>query len=547
MKTEKIRKVFEQFKIIFQKFPGTFIATVALTCFYAIVVDADWMTETIFTNVSTFGVLFAITCFFIESTFSSKPLKFKISLYIFNAVFSLILTFAINHKESFLGLSNETYINYLYRFITCYVLSIFVFSIYSLFKNRDLPINEYLVKTTIAMFKNTILYGLLAIGLLLICLAFISLILEGKSYTLISRIEILLFGVFYVPKMFFAFTAPEDEVGKFAKVVIKYVLGLLVFAAFVVIYIYMLKLLILWKVPSNQIYRITAGLFILGCPIWTLVSYFKDNDLIEKINSKLPFAFIPFIFLQMYSIGIRIYEYGLTPARYVCVALIIFEIIYLIAHHFDKEKLIPIFYSLIVIIIIAGIVPLINMFKLSQISQYNIVKSAKQSIANGTLEGDRVSKATGACAYLMRTEEGEKLLNSLLSKEDKELLINYKKDYYTQYDFIKRIYGSININSVNVFGYNTIYQINESISPQENLDQFEFNVGKGKVIKGNITPLINKYKEQSESSFDRFFEGNNEYVINNNLKLVLDYFSLSYDNNLEEITFCAFSGYLLEK
>ena len=299
MKTEKIKKILEQFKSIFQKFPGTFIATVALTCFYAIAVDADWMTETIFNNVSTFGVIFTITCFFIESTFSSKPLKFKIPLYLFNAVLSLILTFAINYKESFLGLSNETYLNYLYRFITCYVLSIFFFSVYSLYKNRDLSINEYLVKTAITMFKNTILYGLLAIGLLLICLAFISLILEGESYSLISRVEILLLGVFYVPKMFFAFTAPEDEVGKFAKVVIKYVLGSLVFSAFVVIYIYMLKLLILWKVPSNQIYRITAGLFLLGCPIWILISYFKDNDLFEKLNSKLPYAFIPFVFLQM--------------------------------------------------------------------------------------------------------------------------------------------------------------------------------------------------------------------------------------------------------
>ena len=241
----------------------------------------------------------------------------------------------------------------------------------------------------------------------------------------------------------------------------------------------------------------------------------------------------------------------MTPARYVCVALIIFEIIYLITQHFDKDKLVPIFYSLIVIIIVAGLVPFINMFKLSQISQYNIVKSAKQSIANGTLKDDNVRKATGAYAYLMKTEEGKKLVDSLLSEEDKELLIDYKNDYYTQYNFIKRNYGSININSVNVSGYNTIYEIDEAFYPQEDssikLDQFEFDVGNNKVIKGNISPLINKYKEQSENNFDSYFEKNNEYIIYNNLKLVLDYFSLSYDKNLEEITFCAFSGYLLEK
>ena len=60
------------------------------------------------------------------------------------------------------------------------------------------------------------------------------------------------------------------------------------------------------------------------------------------------------------------------------------------------------------------------MFKLSQISQYNIVKSAKENISKGLLTDNQKQKAAGAYLYLMRTDEGEELINSLLSAEEKK-------------------------------------------------------------------------------------------------------------------------------
>ena len=479
MKTEKIKKSLEQFKMIFQRFPITYIATIVLTIFYAVTLERNLLTTTIVKNIYTFGLIFTITSFFIESTFNQKSKKYKIILIIANTLLSFAYVWAKNYINVFLGTNLEKYVQYsqyLKRFIICYTLSITIFSVYSLYKKNDLPINEYLVKTTIAMFKNTLIYGILAIGILLICMAFITLILDDSDYVLIARIQIILFGAFYVPKMFFAIATPEKEVGKFAKVVVKYVLGTLVFSAFAVIYIYIIKILILWRVPSNQIFRITATLFILGCPIWILVSYFKDNDIYQKINSKLPYAFIPFIFMQIYSIGVRIWEYGLTPTRYMGVALIIFEIAYLIIHKLDNEHLRAVFYSLIVIILVSGLAPFINMYKVSQVSQFNILKSNKYSIENDAVADEQVEKARGAYLFLTRTPEGRKLADSILSETEKTILIGYDEDHYKVKYLTRGLFANKELNDLDISGYSKLYRVREYSynGYLNNLNHFKF-------------------------------------------------------------------------
>ena len=513
MKKIKIKNLFEQFKIIFQKFPLTFVTTIALTLFYAIVFDTDWISSKVITNITVFGITFVFSSFFVESTFNYKPLNFRIILYVAGAILSVALTFGINYKGIFLELNNAKFLAYLYRFIVCYILVIFVYSVYSLYKEKEMSINEYLVKTVLAMFKNTLIYGLLSFGLLLISLTFISLILEGRDYTLLFRIQILLFGLFYAPRMLFSFTAEEIEIDSFAKVVIKYVLGTLAIIAFAIIYLYMFKILVQWSVPSNQIFRITAGLFILGCPIWTLASYFKDKDIFEKINHVLPYTFIPFLFLQMYSIGIRIFDYGVTPLRYICVAFILFEIIYFINYHFDKDKLRVVFYSLIVIILVSGIVPYINMFKLSEISQSNIIKSALNSNnKKGIITDEDKQRVIGAYYYLKDIPDGDKIIASLLTKEEKEVLIG-------DYKYQKRLYGTTVIDEIDIEGYQKLYTIDENLNsysqeePSKSFSTFTFDIGDNRIIRGNIEELVNKYKEQSESDFEEYFKENNEYGI----------------------------------
>ena len=59
--------------------------------------------------------------------------------------------------------------------------------------------------------------------------------------------------------------------------------------------------------------------------------------------------------------------------------------------------------------------------------------------------------------------------------------------------------------------------------------------------------MVDKYIEVHEADFDNFFENNNEYIINDDLKLVLSEFSINYDEELDRINSLSIYGYLLEK
>ena len=76
--------------------------------------------------------------------------------------------------------------------------------------------------------------------------------------------------------------------GNFVEV-IKYVLGILVIIAFAIIYLYIAKIIILRDIPSNQIFRILATLFIIGFPIWTMSKSFENNDLMNFKNIIRPY------------------------------------------------------------------------------------------------------------------------------------------------------------------------------------------------------------------------------------------------------------------
>ena len=551
MKKEKFMKLIEQFKKIFKLFPVTLITIIILTIFFTIVLDSNMVSEEIIIKVLEFGFIFGITSFFIESVFNEKSIITKIVLMILNIVFSALITYAANIEEDILGLDNLKFLEYLARFTCCYLISIILFAINTLYKKSKFSFNEYLIKVFIKMFKSTIICGILSFGLMLITLSFIYLLLNNEDFFLLTRVEILLIGLFYIPNMIYAFTASEDEIGKFAKVVIKYVLDGLVIIAFTVIYAYMVKLIILREVPSNQIYRISAGLFIIGAPIWTITSYFKDDDLILKINSKLPYLFIPFILLQVYSIGVRIYSYGLTPLRYVCIMLIIFEIIYLIIYHMGESKIPLLFYSLITIVVVSAIIPYINMFKLSLINQYNNLKIIKEK---SDLSVEERAKVKGAYFYLLKNGDAT-LVNDLLSEEEKEKIIA-DSNYQELYDQAESIYGTKNIDELNIENYSHLYHIEEYYSessynsPKEVdfsvFDNFEIDLSSDKNIEINIRDLINNYIN-NQYEFNKYFQNKNEYIIDENTMLILDNFSLRYYPNSNKIYSYSINGYVLTK
>ena len=354
------------------------------------------------------------------------------------------------------------------------------------------------------------------------------------------RVEILLLGIYYIPAIIYSFYNVDSEIGKFSKVLIKYILNTLVIMAFVIIYMYIAKIIFLGTIPSNQIFRILACLFILGCPIWTMASSFKDDDVVNKINKWLPILFIPFIILQIYSIGIRISNNGFTELRYLCVMLIIFEIIYVIMYLKNKEKIGNALIALIAIIMISTIIPYINMFKVSELSQYNNLKIYKQKSSYTAKEKDKIY---GAYMYL----KGNDKINDLLTQKDIETIRSFSDN--SKYDTIKYIYGYSNSNYINTKGYSRMYFI-DAINGEENLndafENIEFESKGGIEFKLNLSNELKNYIYNSDN-IDEYMEENNEIYINEYRKIIIESISIAYDEANELVKNYRITAYLLEE
>ncbi len=549
---EKILGVLQTFKKSIGKFPLTIISAIVLTVIYTICLDNYSIETTTLTNISLFIVIFASSTFLIETVLETK-IKKKVIYYIIAAIWATVLTYAVNIEEGLLGMSNTIFLFKIERFIICYLIATIVLAIYYNYKNLNKTFEQYVTSTFVTIFKTSLIYGILAIGIAMITAVFVYLILDGESYILVARMEILLFGVYYIPTVLYSFYDQEEEIGKFAKIVIKYVLGTLVIVAFAIIYMYIIKIIFLRDMPSNLIFRILSALFIIGLPVWTMILSFKEDTTLDKINRKLPLLFIPFIILQIYSIGTRILSNGITELRYLCLMLIIFEIVYIIIYLTKKEKVSRILLVFLALTVISTIAPYINMFTISNLSQYNNLKIYKQKTEYSEEEK---TKIYGAYNYLRYSSiEGKKYIENYLTKDDEELIKKLKNSGTKKSDNGKNIYVDKNINYIEVEGYKKVYKIDsysynsskENRTIDEIFSNIEINTQESNYsIEANILPLINEYVNH-ENEMNNYSEENNELKLDENKKIILERLILEYDDTTKNVSYYNMSGYLLEK
>ncbi|MGN1013457.1 MAG: hypothetical protein ACI4ON_06525 [Clostridia bacterium] len=536
---EKIKKLFNKFKKLFETYPLTLFVIVITTIILAITIDTEILDSISLDNILLFSALFGCGNLFIETIFKKIDIK-KISLYILSAIFALTITFSTNIENDVLGIKNTVFIGYISRIIVCYLVSTVAITIYIHYKNSKLEFNEYILKAGINFFRTGLIYLLLVIGLAMITSVFVFLLLSGENYSLVYRVQILLIGFFLLPMSINSVYDLKNEIDKFEKIIVRYVLDVLVIIAFVVIYLYIGKIIILRDMPANQIFRIIAILFVIGCPIWIVAGYFKDNDFLAKINNKLPILFIPFILLQIYTIGVRIYYNGMTEPRYLCIMLIIFEIIYTIIYMKNKEKIGNIILVLVIITIISGIIPYLNMFKISQISQYNNLKIIKEKENLSELEKEKVA---GAYYYLKDTEEGKELITGLLTQDEIDEIVKYNGNSSNK----KSIYLNKNVENIDIADYNKLYVINSyNYYKDYNLIEKEFKNIKVDNYEIDLSNIILEYIA-NEENIEEYFEENNEYVITENKKIIIESLVLYYDSINKTVTDYSLDGYLLVK
>jgi len=203
---EKIKEKLNLKKVL-EKFPITIIVVWIMTLLLTIFMDELSDLQEIMLCAS----FFAISTFFIETITDHKSPK-RIIGYVISLVFSIIMTFLIkeiNEKTTF-GLI-------LAKFSICYFIALPILTMYYNYKKSEVTFEKYVTDVFINIIKSSVIYGILAIGILLIGLVFIYLILDGEGYELLLRLEILLFGAYYIPKIIYSFADTKNEVRKICK------------------------------------------------------------------------------------------------------------------------------------------------------------------------------------------------------------------------------------------------------------------------------------------------------------------------------------------
>ena len=510
-----IKKALEIPKDLFKRFPFSISLSILASIIIAVFLESDFLEDAIY-----FIFLFPIGILFSEIFFKDNK-KIEIVSFIISLIIAMI-------GNKYIRESNELVI----RLAAIYCISLTILGLIKLFKDSKLSLNEYVTRVAANSFKVQVVSGIISSGILAI--TGIIILLFKASEMMIVRAELIFAGSFVIPAFIYAFSDTKEEVWDFIKFIIKNLTSVILIIAFAIIYIYMLKIFITFKIPSNHIFRITGLLFLMGLPIWTMVSSFEKENIFVKINNILPIAFIPFVGLQIYSIAVRISNNGITIMRYCGILLIIFEILYIITYMAKKDKIYYLGYVLIAMSIIGIIIPKISATEVVVNSQYKIMMNY---LNKEKLNDDEKDSLYSAYYYLTDFKEGKVLVDKLSNDQiDKITLNNTEVDFNCYYN-----YGSDSYNNLDISGYSRFSEfrvfgddINKSYDIFNHIDIYGHDVNMSAEIKN----FVKREKYGDEYKYSNI-------IVTDEYKVELKDIHVCIEDSL--VNSYTISGYILEK
>ncbi len=537
-------KFFKSFKEITKTYPLSLIFVSVTTLFVAFLSGTDLISSDTFFRILFFLLTQTVGTFFTESIFKEK--KNLISSHILVTIISGVFTYLLWQDFRYLVMEQLTYIYFGYIFILA------IIGVYKILLDSKLTFQEYLYRVGVNLFKSTLTYLIIAIGITLICAVFILLFFGGENYEIILRVNVLIFGFYYVIAILKSVSDVKSRnENDFINRLIKYVLLSLVVIAFIVIYLYIIKIFLLSEVPSNVIFRILLALFVVAFPIWNMAEVFEDNKVVHKISKCLPYAFIPFIFLEAYSLGIRIMQYGITPMRYVAIIVLFIQILALILTFIKNRKyLLHLPLAVAVIILIAT--SILTPHRIARINQRNIILRNMPADFN-SLNDDAKEKVYSAYKYFKYEDKKEFLPQYVILQNDD--ILSYQEEqvkdkYETRYISMSSE-AIVDITEYSKLTKGFIYQFEE----KENLifgDLYYCTESNKKNEKFSID--ITKYIHNIIEEYENSNEKEDENILKNNIIKIdetkifyITNISISYRMGSQEINFVNFDGYILSK
>ncbi|WP_191013708.1 DUF4153 domain-containing protein [Treponema zioleckii] len=229
------------------------------------------------------------------------------------------------------------------------------------------------------VFKHALFCGFMTLilmgGLSLLIYAVQNLILNTDKY------EVYECGLYFCAFVFginsfshYLFDRRQDtDSGKAFKVIALYILFPVCLILILILYAYLLKALILFKLPTGQI-----NWFVSFASCFYIVFYFilREYDELPAIRFFYKFGaliFIPLVAVQIYAYFIRVNAFGFTGYRYSSLLFIIFSVITFALTFVKKGRFMNYAILILSFIILVDSVSPFNLIKMAHKSQYSIM------------------------------------------------------------------------------------------------------------------------------------------------------------------------------
>ena len=510
-----IKKLLENIKDSFKKYIMNHIGTnivLLLISFVILVIDFDDFSEFIQRLVIT---LFLTAMFTLLGEVITKDKKIRYLIYGVGLVISIITSRCVLEEE-------------LVRYLLGIVFSVGFGILYFMAKNSKQSSNKYLTSTVTNLFKLGIVGSVLNMGIMSI-LGLITTLLFELDEVVFVKTEIILLVLYYIPALIISLEVEEKE-NKFIYSVVNYVALPLISIATIVIYLYIFKLLFTRELPYTQTFGINAALLFCGIPIVLMVLSYENYEIMTKIASILKYLFIPLVFLQIFSLSLRINDYSFTSSRYFGIILILLGVISLVLLNKNggrnfKFLLLP----CIVISLIACMLPYINIVDFPNYMQIHRLQSILPEGREFSSLTDDERKSVISIYYYVHDE---KYYPKYLSRDVLRKNIND----YPDKDSNSYIYYHSGNDRVDISNYKEM----EEYSMYSN-DGFVIRVLNIDYDFGDYLEKIHSYSLENED-IDDYIKENHIININDKIDFYLTDLQFNYLDN-----YVTMDGYLLYK
>lgn len=293
-------------------------------------------------------------------------------------------------------------------------------------------------------------------------------VLSGGLAAIIAAIDILLFNVnqdayAYTMTLIWIVFAPvyylsllpkfnskvEEDVlfsensgryPKFLEILVSYIAIPLITAYTLVLIAYFFKILTTLNWPSGQLGPMVLAYSIAGLLVFVLSSLL-DNRFAVLYRLVFPKVLIPVVIMQLISVGIRLNAYGVTESRYYVALFGLFSIvagIFLSFNPISKNGRIALLAAAFAMV---SIIPPVDAFTLSRVSQINRVEAILQSegmlingeLASKTEASEETKIETTSILFYLERSSSLKYINWLPENfavyQDMEKTFGYEPTY----------------------------------------------------------------------------------------------------------------------